>query len=182
MSLSHTITCISSSWTQTLSTLVKYFVTFPSYWQFPLLDRSSAPGWSAQTHMLDQFLMSAHLTAMTPTRPILSVCSHMRVCTVLGGDDETHWHYYPLWRRTSSYTSPTVNSLSSAPSHQPDRLRKCHSPPQTSSMTFPTPFTEKPRLQLTIRSHQSANQTINMIIPWLHIQRFLYKTSSCFPL
>ncbi len=163
---------------------MKYFVTFPSYWQFPLLDRSSAPGWSAQPHMLDQFLMSAHLTAMTPTRPILSVCSHMRVCTVLGGDDETHWHYYPLWRRTSSYTSPTVNLLPSASSHQPDRLRKCHSPPQTSLMTFPTPLTEKPRLQLTIRSHQSANQTINMIkhIPWLHIQRFLYKTSSCFPL
>lgn len=58
------------------------------------------PGRSAQPRILDQFLMSAYLTAMAPTWFFHSVCSHTSVCTVLGGDDETHWHFYSRWHRT----------------------------------------------------------------------------------
>lgn len=97
----------------------------------------------------------------------LCVCAHKLVCVLYWEEMMKHADiFYPLWRRMFSFhfsTTLILNSLPSSPSHQPERPGKCHSPPQTSSMTFPTSFTEKPRLQLTTPSHQTANQTINMI-------------------
>lgn len=107
------------------------------------------------------------------------VCAHKWVCVLYWEGMMKHADIFTLsdGELTFSFhfsTFPILNSIPSDPSHQPERLGKCHSPPQTSSMTFPTSFTEKPRLQLTTPGHQTANQTINMIKhkPWLHIQRF----------
>ncbi len=103
--------------------------------------------------MLGQFLMSAHLTAVTPTRLFLSVCVHTRVCTVLGGDDETHWHFYPLWHRTNILISLLyLSHCKLAPFGPVSPTWAAQEMPLTSADFIDDlshPFHRKPRLQLT---------------------------------